>query len=89
MKLPDERGYFGSYGGKFVPETLMTALAELTEAYNEACGDASFWEEFNKLCRDYVGRPTPLYHAQQLSAKMGGATILIIPQILKKVKNLR
>ena len=77
MKLPDERGYFGTYGGKFVPETLMTALAELERAYTKAYADNSFWERFHELCRDYVGRPTPLYYAQRLSEKMGGASLLI------------
>ncbi len=77
MKLPDERGRFGPYGGKFVPETVMTALEELEKAYDEACADPGFWEEFEELCHDYIGRPTPLYHARQLSAKAGGATILL------------
>jgi len=74
---PDHRGYFGPYGGKFVPETLMSALSELESAYNEARGDADFQREFQQLCREYIGRPTPLYHAQQLSARIGGATILL------------
>jgi tryptophan synthase beta chain len=74
---PDNRGYFGQYGGKFVPETLMPALSELEAAYADAMADASFTAEFERLCRDYIGRPTPLYHARQLSAKMGGAAILL------------
>lgn len=77
MKLPDERGYFGSYGGKFVPETLMTALAELEYAYSKAYADNNFWKVFNELCRDYAGRPTPLYYARHLSEKVGGASLLI------------
>ncbi len=77
MSLPDARGYFGRYGGKFVPETVMGALAELERAYAEARADSSFWKEFESLCHDYVGRPTPLYPAQQLTAKLGGATILL------------
>jgi len=75
--LPDEKGYFGTYGGKFVPETLMTALADLERAYTTAYTDHSFWEKFHELCRDYTGRPTALYYAQRLSEKMGGASILI------------
>ncbi|MCJ7605137.1 MAG: pyridoxal-phosphate dependent enzyme, partial [Dehalococcoidales bacterium] len=75
--LPDERGYFGAYGGRFVPETLMPALAELELAYAAARADASFGEAFDRLCRDYIGRPTPLYNAAQLSAKVGGAVILL------------
>ena len=74
---PDKRGYFGQYGGKFVPETLMPALAELESAYTGAMADAEFQGEFSRLCRDYIGRPTPLYHARQLSAMTGGATILL------------
>ena len=77
LDLPDSRGHFGPYGGKFVPETLMPALSELESAYTEACMDATFWEQFNSLCRDYAGRPTPLYHAQKLTRKLGGAQIFI------------
>ena len=77
MKLPDDKGYFGSYGGKFVPETVMSALGELDQTYTEACADSDFWREFESLCHDYAGRPTPLYHAQQLSARVGGATLLL------------
>jgi len=74
---PDSHGYFGQYGGKFVPETLMPALSELESAYAEACADTDFQQQFHQLCREYIGRPTPLYHAQQLSAKVGRATILL------------
>ena len=76
-QLPDSYGYFGQFGGKFVPETLMPALYELEQAYLEAQADPSFQQQFHQLCRDYIGRPTPLYLAQQLSAKIGGATILL------------
>jgi tryptophan synthase beta chain len=77
MTVPDARGYYGQYGGKFVPETLMPALEELEKAYTEAKADASFKAEFERLCRDYIGRPTPLYYAEKLSTKGGGATILL------------
>ena len=77
MKLPDERGYFGPFGGKFVPETVMPALAELEEAYREAREDPIFWAEFERLCREYAGRPTPLYEARRLSEKIGGARIFL------------
>ena len=77
MKLPDEQGHYGPYGGKFVPETLMPALSELESAYSQACADTDFWKQFNSLCRDYVGRPTPLFHAQKLTQKLGGAQILL------------
>ncbi len=75
--LPDNRGYFGTYGGRFVPETLVPALDELTAAYNEAKSDASFWAEFDSLSRDYSGRPTPLYLAERLSNHCGGAQIFL------------
>lgn len=75
--LPDSHGYFGQYGGKFVPETLMPALEELEQAYLEAQGDAEFQGQYQKLCREYIGRPTPLYPAQKLSEKIGGAAILL------------
>ena len=75
--LPDSRGYFGPYGGKFVPETLMAALAELEQAYQEARADAAFWRELEGLLRHYVGRPTPLYFAGRLTAHCGGARIYL------------
>jgi tryptophan synthase beta chain len=77
MKLPDSRGYFGPYGGKFVPETLVCALEELDKAYSEAKIDPKFWEEFDCLGRDFAGRPTPLYLAANLSQKLGGARIIL------------
>jgi len=73
--LPDSKGYFGDYGGRFVPETLVPALDELAAAYEEAKADASFWIKFDSLCRDYAGRPTPLYLAERLSKHCGGARI--------------
>ncbi len=76
-EYPDERGYFGAYGGRFMPETLMPALNELERAYAEASADKSFTEEFEALCRDYVGRLTPVYYASQLTKKTGGARILL------------
>jgi tryptophan synthase beta chain len=74
---PGARGYFGQYGGQFVPETLMSALDELESAYLDARADAGFQQQFQQLCRHYIGRPTPLYHAQKLSSQIGGATILL------------
>ena len=75
--LPDNRGYFGTYGGRFVPETLVPALDELTAAYEEVKSDAAFWAEFDSLSRDYSGRPTPLYLAERLSSHCGGAQIFL------------
>ncbi len=75
--VPDESGHFGPYGGKFVPETLMSALDELEAAYREAQADAAFQEELERLFRDYAGRPTPLYLAERLTAHCGGARIYL------------
>jgi tryptophan synthase beta chain len=66
---------FGPYGGQFVPETLVPALEELVDAYQEACADPAFQDEFNGLLNTYVGRPTPLTHARHLSQQLGGAQI--------------
>jgi tryptophan synthase beta chain len=77
MRLPDKRGYFGEFGGRFVPETLMPALDELERAYRNAKKDSLFHIEFEQLCRQYIGRPTPLYPARRLSAEVGGAMILL------------
>jgi tryptophan synthase beta chain len=74
---PDERGYFGSYGGQFVPETLMPVLDELAAAYKQAKADAAFWAEFDELSHNYSGRPTPLYLAERLSRHCGGAHIFL------------
>lgn len=75
--LPDEKGYFGDYGGRFVPETLMAALDELKSAYREAGASAGFGAELESLSRHYCGRPTPLYFAARLSAACGGARIYL------------
>ena len=72
-----KKGYFGDYGGQFVPETLMPVLDELSNAYDEVNEDAAFWEEFDLLSRDYSGRPTPLYLAETLTKRSGGAKILL------------
>jgi tryptophan synthase beta chain len=74
---PDAAGRFGRFGGKYVPETLMAALDELEQAYEAARGDQSFWDELNELLADYVGRPTPIYFARNLTAKLGGPQIYI------------
>ena len=77
VTLPDETGHFGDFGGRFVPETLMYALEELEEVYRAARDDEAFAEELDSLARTYVGRPTPLYHAENLSRKLGGAQIYL------------
>ncbi len=75
--LPDASGRFGKFGGKFVPETLMAALDELESAYEAARADQSFWDELDGLLNDYVGRPTPIYFARNLTEKLGGPQIYI------------
>ncbi|MBI4312151.1 MAG: pyridoxal-phosphate dependent enzyme, partial [Chloroflexi bacterium] len=75
--LPDARGRFGDYGGRFVPETLMAALEELEAAYATARADPAFQSELARLLRDYAGRPTALYHAANLSWQLGGAQIYL------------
>lgn len=74
-QYPDERGHFGPYGGIFAPETLMQALSELTEAYQRFRTDPEFLAELEADLQHYVGRPTPLYHAQRLSQHLGGAQL--------------
>lgn len=73
--LPDEQGHFGSYGGVFVAETLMYALEELRANYERVRNDADFIAEFEYELKHFVGRPSPVYHAERLSKKIGGAQI--------------
>jgi tryptophan synthase beta chain len=68
---PDTRGFFGRYGGRYVPETVVPALQDLEAAFREARNDPAFAEEFSALLRDYVGRPSPLYRADRLAAEVG------------------
>lgn len=75
--LPDERGHFGRYGGMYVPETLMTPLFELTEAYHAARKDPQFQKELDFQLREFAGRPTNLYFAERLSEHCGGAKIYL------------
>src|SRR5579871_1837452 len=75
--LPDSHGHFGEFGGMYVAETLMPALAELEKAYKEARRDPAFKRELEDRSREFVGRPTPLYHAANLSARLGGAKIYL------------
>ncbi|MCK4742781.1 MAG: tryptophan synthase subunit beta [Sulfuriflexus sp.] len=77
MNMPDERGHFGPYGGRFVSETLMAAIEELTEAYEIAIKDPEFLAEFDHDLQHYVGRPSPLYFAKSWTEKLGGAQIYL------------
>src|SRR5262245_2395503 len=75
--MPDSRGYFGEFGGRFVPETLISALDELAAAYDAVSHDSSFQNKFNDCLRDFAGRPTSLCHAERLSKFCGGAQIFL------------
>jgi tryptophan synthase beta chain len=77
MKLPDKKGHFGQYGGRYVPETLMPALLELEQAYEHYRRDREFRQEYEYYLRQYVGRPNPLYFAEKLTEKFGGARIYL------------
>lgn len=75
--VPDERGYYGQFGGRFVPETLVPALEELEAAYREAMSDAAFHAQLSELQHTYTGRPTPITYAKRLSEQLGGAQIYL------------
>ena len=75
MQQKVDTGYFGQYGGRYVPETLIHALEELEEAYERYRDDPEFIEELDGLARDFVGRPTPLMFASRLTEKWGGANV--------------
>lgn len=77
LKLPDELGHYGIYGGRYVSETLMPALLELESAYLEIKDDPKFNEEVNYYLREYAGRPTPLYFAERMTNELGGAKIYL------------
>ena len=74
---PDETGHWGKFGGRYVPETLVAPLDELTREFTRARRDVDFRRELEQLLRDYCGRPTPLFHAQRLTAHAGGAQIYL------------
>ena len=75
--LPDEGGHFGTFGGRFVPETLMAALNELTSEYEQAKADPAFQNELSQMLADFCGRETPLYFAERWTEKLGGAKIFL------------
>ncbi len=74
---PNEKGRYGEFGGRFVPETLMTSILDLEKAYNEAMADPDFTNELAYYLTQYVGRETPLYYAENLSKKLGGPKIFL------------
>ena len=77
MSAPDEHGHFGVYGGRFVAETLIEPLDELTRAYKKYLHDEEFLEEFDRDLKTFVGRPSPLYYAKRWSEKLGGARVYL------------
>src|SRR5262249_6940628 len=77
LSVPDLQGRFGPYGGRFVPETLMHALEQLSQAYRSAQEDSEFQKQFDYYLRDYVGRPSPLYFAERLTQQASGARIFL------------
>ena len=87
--LPDKKGHFGFFGGKFVPETVMSALEELEKVYLRAKSDKKFQEEFNYYLTEYAGRPTPLYRAERLEKKLRGAKIYFESIIIALTSSLR
>ena len=76
-KGPDATGHFGPFGGQFIPEGLMAAVTELSEAFEASRRDAAFQQEFEALCRTFIGRPTPLYRAERLTEAAGGAQVFL------------
>src|ERR687891_2506433 len=74
---PDEHGHWGKFGGRYVPETLVAPLEELTKEFTRARDDAGFWHELDQFLRNYCGRPTPLFHARRLTDHAGGGQIYL------------
>jgi tryptophan synthase beta chain len=79
MSAPDARGYFGEFGGRFVPEVLIAALDELERAMTAAFADAAFWDEYHAVLHDFVGRPSPIYRAQRYAADVSP-----VPLVMKR-----
>jgi tryptophan synthase beta chain len=79
MSAPDARGYFGDFGGRFVPEVLIAALDELERAMKAAFADDTFWDEYHAVLRDFVGRPSPIYRAQRYAADVSP-----VPLVMKR-----
>ncbi|HOL14311.1 MAG TPA: pyridoxal-phosphate dependent enzyme, partial [Bacillota bacterium] len=75
MMLPDQKGYYGEFGGSFVPAEVQKVLDEIAQCYLECKDDPQFQKEFEDLIRDYVGRPSVLYYAEKFSEKLGGAKV--------------
>ena len=76
-QFPDDKGYFGRFGGKFIPETLVEPVRELEEGFKTYCQNEDFQKELDQILRTYVGRPTPLSFAKRLTEHLGGAKIYL------------
>jgi len=87
FRSPDERGYYGKFGGAFIPEMLYPNVEELRTRYLEIMHEAAFQKEFNSLLKDYVGRPSPLYLAQRLSKKYNTQIYLRIRSIIRSARS--
>src|SRR5579872_1146815 len=74
---PDSQGYFGEFGGRFVPEVLIAALAELEREVESAFASTEFWAEYDAILRDFVGRPSPVYRAQRYTSRLSAATLAL------------
>ena len=77
MKVPDKKGHFGAYGGRYVSETLMPSLLDLEDAYNRYRNDPDFKKELNYYFKQYVGRKTPLYFAERFTEHLGGPKVYL------------
>ena len=77
MKNPDARGYFGEFGGRYVPEVLIAALDALARAVDDAFADSAFWDEYHAVLRDFVGRPSPLYRSERYTAGVSPVPLLM------------
>ena len=85
--VPDERGHFGIYGGRFVAETLMPLILAVEKAYDAARADATFQDELDYYLKHYVGRPSPLYFAERLTRHLGGAINKVRKHMCVKVES--
>ena len=77
QSTPTQDGYYGPYGGAYLPDELVPAFKEITEAYHTICNSAQFINELRRIRKEFQGRPTPVYHCERLSQKIGGAQIYL------------
>lgn len=77
QNMPDAEGYFGKFGGSEIPPALKQAMDDITQAYHEICQREDFQQELQRLLTHFVGRPSPVYHCEQLSRQLGGAQIFL------------